>query len=233
MKITAVAAREPGVSPPAIEAPYVMEHDGYWYLFVSWDNCCDGANSTYKIVVGRSKSLLGPYVDYRGRAMSDGGGTLVLASYGKWRGPGHNSVLSTARGDWMVNAGYNTEHLSRGRMLQIRPMYWLEDRWPVVGETIGAPQQPGQAAGRQPSVAGDWTQWIDYAAPAVLTLRGDGRVSWGDQAGSWQLHGGTLAITWSETAAARSNAGKLALKVQGNCYVGRNAKGQIVFGLKK
>ncbi len=91
-KIVPVAARAPGVNPPAIEAPYVMEHNGYWYLFVSWDNCCDGENSTYKVMVGRSKSILGPYVDLRGRAMTEGGGTLVLASYGKWRGPGHNSA---------------------------------------------------------------------------------------------------------------------------------------------
>ena len=50
-----------GVNPPAIEAPYVLYHDGYYYLFVSWDSCCDQERSTYKVIVGRSKSVLGPY----------------------------------------------------------------------------------------------------------------------------------------------------------------------------
>ena len=186
-KITTVAARAPGVDPPAIEAPYVMEHRGYWYLFVSWDKCCDGDRSTYKVVVGRSKSLLGPYVDNHGRRMTDGGGTLVLASYGKWRGPGHNSALSTPHGDWMVNAGYDSDRPSRHRVLQVRPMYWLDDGWPVVGDVVSAPQGPDHSAAVQSALVGDWTQWIDYADQTTVAINGDGRVSSGARSGKWQL----------------------------------------------
>ena len=49
-----------GAPPNAIEAPYLVEHDGDWFLFVSRDNCCRGADSTYKIAVGPSGCRDGP-----------------------------------------------------------------------------------------------------------------------------------------------------------------------------
>jgi arabinan endo-1,5-alpha-L-arabinosidase len=220
-----------------------MEHNGSWYLFVSWDSCCDGENSTYKVLVGRSKSILGPYVDHRGRPMTEGGGTLVLASYGKWRGPGHNSALSTPHGDWMVNAGFNSEHLSERRVLQFRPMYWPNDGgpgdgWPVVGDAISEPQLKGRPAIAKPDLAGDWTQWIDYATPTKLTFRVDGSVSCDGRTGSWRRSDSTIGITWSSAAgsgaaASGKNPLTINLKVNGNSYVGRDAKGQVIFGLKK
>jgi arabinan endo-1,5-alpha-L-arabinosidase len=230
-KIVAVAARAPGVDPPAIEAPYVMEHDGRWYLFVSWDDCCSGERSTYKVIVGRSKSLLGPYLDYHGRPMTAGGGTLVLASYGKWRGPGHNSALHTANGDWLVNAGYDADYLRRGRVLQVRRMYWTEDGWPVVGDVLGGPESLAKRDDPKPNLAGRWTQWIDYAAEAKLVFDADGRVTSGESKGRWKLQGATLAIDWPAAAGSHLKA-PLKLVVNGNWYVGRNAVGQVVFGVK-
>lgn len=72
-----------------VEAPYIYEHDGYFYLFVNWYSCCRGADSTYEIRVGRAESLDGPFVDAEGVPMLDGGGTLLLASDGDRIGPGH------------------------------------------------------------------------------------------------------------------------------------------------
>ena len=57
----------------AIEAPSLIQHGGYFYLFTSWDLCCRGAKSTYHTVLGRSKSVTGPYVDESGKALLDGG----------------------------------------------------------------------------------------------------------------------------------------------------------------
>ena len=185
-KITAIATRMPNTQPPAIEAPYVIAHGDYYYLFVSWDNCCEGERSTYKVIVGRSKSVLGPYLDHRGTSMAEGGGTLVLASYGKWRGPGHNSALCTAHGDWLVLAGYNVENLRRSRLLQIRRMYWPDDGWPVAGEVISAPEKFERRDEAPPSAAGAWTQWTDFGSEQTITLGAEGKSTARDREGVYR-----------------------------------------------
>ncbi len=138
--IISVAAR-PRHRTHAIEAPFVIFHDGAYYLFVSWDRCCDGADSDYKVMVGRSRRVTGPYVDAEGRSMLDGGGTLVLQGEDRWRGPGHNSVLTTDEGQWMVHHVYDVQNLRAQRILQIRPMTWSEEKWPQVGEPLFTPRK--------------------------------------------------------------------------------------------
>jgi arabinan endo-1,5-alpha-L-arabinosidase len=124
----------PHQTPPvegAIEAPFIIRHDGWWYLFVSFDFCCRGAKSTYNVVVGRSRQVTGPYVDKSGKPMLEGGGTLVIAATTpNWRGPGHEAVLQEPGGDYLVFHAYHGE---TGRpYLQISTMVW-EDGWPRVG----------------------------------------------------------------------------------------------------
>ncbi len=137
-EIQPIAAR-PHHPSHAIEAPFVEFHNGYYYLFVSWDNCCDGANSTYKVMVGRSRESTGPYVDAAGKPMLEGGGTLVLGSDERWRGPGHNGILTTDQGQWMVHHTYDVENLAAHRILQVRPLKWTDDGWPEVGEPLAVP----------------------------------------------------------------------------------------------
>ncbi len=127
-------ARRP-VSPNAIEAPHIIYRKGYYYLFVSFDYCCRRADSTYKIMVGRSKEVVGPYADKDGIEMLKGGGTLLLESSERWKGPGHNSILSDNGKDYLVYHTYDAD--SRGMpVLQIRPLSWTEDGWPVAGELL-------------------------------------------------------------------------------------------------
>ena len=64
----------------SVEAPFIVRHGDYFYLFVSYDRCCRGVNSTYNVVVGRSRKVTGPYLDKDGKSMTEGGGTLVIAS---------------------------------------------------------------------------------------------------------------------------------------------------------
>jgi arabinan endo-1,5-alpha-L-arabinosidase len=124
----------PHQTPPvegAIEAPFIIRHDGYWYLFVSFDFCCRGANSTYNVVVGRSRRVTGPYLDRSGKPMLEGGGTLVIeATTPNWRGPGHEAVLQEPGGDYLVFHAYNGK-TGRPR-LHISTMVW-ENGWPRVG----------------------------------------------------------------------------------------------------
>ncbi|QDV80259.1 Intracellular endo-alpha-(1-_5)-L-arabinanase [Planctomycetes bacterium K2D] len=144
-EIQAVAAR-PDAPNRVIEAPYVLFNDGYYYLFVSWDSCCDGADSTYRVAVGRSKDALGPYVDAEGKPMLEGGGTIILESSERWRGPGHNGVLTSPPSEewpdgkqWMVHHTYDMQNLDAHRILQVRPLTWGEEGWPKVGEPVATP----------------------------------------------------------------------------------------------
>lgn len=116
----------------SIEAPFLIRHGGYWWLFASFDFCCRGTRSTYKIVVGRSRAITGPYMDRNGTAMLEGGGTVVLeAKSPRWRGPGHNAVLQETGGDYLVFHAY---HGVTGKSyLHIAPMRW-DGGWPGVDE---------------------------------------------------------------------------------------------------
>lgn len=124
-------AARPGANPPAIEAPFIARHGRHFYLFVSFDLCCRGRASTYKIMVGRARRITGPYADRAGKAMLEGGGTLVLDGSAAWRGPGGQSVLHTPAADYLVFHAYDAE---RGRpFLQISMLKWKEG-WPEAGE---------------------------------------------------------------------------------------------------
>jgi arabinan endo-1,5-alpha-L-arabinosidase len=115
----------------SVEAPFIVRHGDYFYLFVSFDRCCRGANSTYNVVVGRARQVTGPYVDQAGKAMPEGGGTLVIASTTpNWKGPGHEAVLQGPDGDYLIFHAYQG---TTGRsFLQISTLIW-EDGWPKVG----------------------------------------------------------------------------------------------------
>ncbi len=129
-------ARRP--PPDALEAGYMIHHGEFYYLFVSFDYCCRGVRSTYKTMVGRSKGITGPFADISGRAMLDGGGSLVIASHGNVIGPGHASVLHAAGQDWLVHHFYDANNSARAT-IQIHPLSWNDDGWPVVGAAIATP----------------------------------------------------------------------------------------------
>ncbi|GLW26005.1 hypothetical protein Mame01_60470 [Microbispora amethystogenes] len=113
----------------ATEAPFIYRHGGYYYQFVSFDLCCKGASSTYRIMVGRSTSVTGPYVDRNGTAMTSGGGTQVLAGHGSIHGPGHQAVLADNDGDILFYHWYADDGSSR---LGINKLGWDSAGWPYV-----------------------------------------------------------------------------------------------------
>lgn len=111
----------------AIEAPFIVRHDKYFYLFVSFDLCCRGTHSTYRIMVGRSRKVTGPYEDADGKKMMEGGGSQVLAANTRWLGPGGQSILQQRDGDFLVFHAYDA---NTGKpALQISTISW-EDGWP-------------------------------------------------------------------------------------------------------
>ncbi|WP_112237694.1 arabinan endo-1,5-alpha-L-arabinosidase [Kribbella monticola] len=115
------------VPPNAIEAPYVVSRGGWYYLFVSFDFCCRGTESTYKIAVGRSRSVTGPYSDQAGKPMLEGGGTVILSSAGRKIGPGGQSVS----GNWLAHHYYDADANGAVRF-DIRQLSWGSDGWPSI-----------------------------------------------------------------------------------------------------
>jgi beta-xylosidase len=89
----------------ALEASSIYKNGNFWYLFVSWDRCCSGTSSTYNIRVGRSSSVTGPFVDQNNVALTNGGGTLVLATRGNVIGPGGQDVYTDSDGPILVFRG--------------------------------------------------------------------------------------------------------------------------------
>lgn len=138
-----LAARKRPQSPPpdppglpgnwqAIEAPFVVRHGDFYYLFVSFDLCCRGTKSNYKTMVGRSRHVTGPYLDANGVAMLEGGGTPLLVGNDRWFGPGGESVLQQEDQDIIVFHAYDgtTGH----PYLQISTIAWVND-WPKAALT--------------------------------------------------------------------------------------------------
>ncbi|MFA5326671.1 MAG: arabinan endo-1,5-alpha-L-arabinosidase [Prolixibacteraceae bacterium] len=119
----------------AIEAPFIFKKGKYFYLFTSIDYCCKGVNSTYKMIVGRSKNLTGSYIDRSGKPMATGGGTILLKGDENWHGVGHNAVVSFDGTDYLVYHGYDA-HDSGKPKLNIRKLKWNENGWPVPANDI-------------------------------------------------------------------------------------------------
>jgi arabinan endo-1,5-alpha-L-arabinosidase len=126
----------------AIEAPHIIKHNGWYYLFVSFDHCCQGVKSDYNIRVGRSLSITGPYLGMKGGSMMEGGGSLILSTKGRFIGPGHNSFLQEGPNDWLVYHYYDGEK-NGAHTLQIRKITWSQYDWPIVGSPITpGPEDP-------------------------------------------------------------------------------------------
>ncbi len=114
-----------------MEAPFIFKHGNYYYLFASYDLCCRGANSTYKVIVGRSQKVTGPYLDKDGRSLMDGAGTVVVSGNERYPGVGHCAVVDFGGTDYMFMHGYDKDYDYQSKLL-IREVRWTEDGWPVV-----------------------------------------------------------------------------------------------------
>ncbi len=120
------------MSAGVIEAPFIIYREPYYYLFVSFDQCCQGVNSTYNTRVGRSETITGPYVDKDDRAMSYGGGTVLRESSERWKGPGHSAIFTKDGQDHLVYHAYDAENQGRPT-LRLEPIIW-QDGWPTLPE---------------------------------------------------------------------------------------------------
>jgi arabinan endo-1,5-alpha-L-arabinosidase len=136
------AKRIPGKNPVNVsidmEATAMMYRDGWYYLLGTHGTCCDSANSTYNIRVGRSKSPTGPFVDNMGFPLLKGGGKLFAGARGRFVGVGHFGLLDLGQGVQKFSMHYEADLDRSGRsVLDIRPLLW-RDGWPVAGDNFEA-----------------------------------------------------------------------------------------------
>lgn len=122
-----LASRPTGTK--AVEAPFIVKRNGSYYLFASYDTCCAGTSSTYKVKVGRAGSVTGPYRDRNGVAMTNNGGTPVLESHGSVIGPGGQSILGDVDGDLIVYHYYDGNDNGTPK-LGVNLLDWSSG-WPV------------------------------------------------------------------------------------------------------
>ena len=145
---TQVAGEKVKVADNHLEATYIHKREQYYYLFGSEGSCCEGAESTYHIRVGRSTALLGPYQDKDGNLLTEGafGELLLEGQSGEqgFSGPGHNAeIITDDEGtDWLLYHAIRKEkpRLENGasrRPLMLDEIHW-ENGWPVI-----AYRQPG------------------------------------------------------------------------------------------
>lgn len=130
-----IARRAPGPNT-AIEASFIVDHGGWYWLVASFDHCCRGAKSDYHLVIGRSRAITGPYVDRAGVAMRDGGGTVLLqadaAGKDRFRGPGHAGFLHDRDGrDYLIYHAYDRDRHGAAT-LRLARMRWSRDGWPAL-----------------------------------------------------------------------------------------------------
>ena len=116
------------------EATDLLYRNGWYYLLGTHGTCCDGVNSTYNIVVGRAKSVEGPYFDNVGRDMFHGGGKMVIAAGDRKTGPGHFGRTIIDEGVEVMSCHFEADFDLSGRStLGILPLLWKND-WPMAGE---------------------------------------------------------------------------------------------------
>lgn len=116
------------------EATDLIYRDGYYYLLGTHGTCCDGVNSTYNIICGRSKQPTGPYTDNIGRDMFQGGGRMVIGGETRAVGAGHFGRTVIDEGVEIMSFHWEADLDRSGRStLAIRPLIW-KNGWPEAGQ---------------------------------------------------------------------------------------------------
>jgi len=124
----------------AFEGAMIYKRGKYYYLFCSVGSCCNGENSTYKTVVGRSTKLTGPYTNKQGGQMVSDNYTTIIkgneGSEGRWKGPGHNSeIITDDEGqDWLLYHSYDRNNNFNGRLMLLDKITWDRSDWPVIND---------------------------------------------------------------------------------------------------
>ena len=194
------AAQAPDAGANAIEAPFLIHEGQYYYLFVSWDYCCKGANSNYKVAVGRSKKIEGPYLDSNGKDMAEGGGDVIAQRDNQFYGIGHSSAYKFD-GQWYFMAhGYSVADNGASKLV-IKKMHFDSDGWPVLDERVQADPLKGKTI----NVIGD-SYVANHRQDAALTWHAKVAQAHGMKYNNYGRNGASVAYDRSASGFGRALA---------------------------
>ena len=126
------------------EGTHIYKRGKYFYMFASIGKCCAGLKSTYQVVVGRSKNLMGPYVNKHGEYMLDNAYTPLIKGTDDFVGPGHGSsiLLDNEGKTWYVYHSYVKNDMAKGRQVMLQEIKWDKEGWPYVEKGIPCKEAP-------------------------------------------------------------------------------------------
>ncbi|MBD0279561.1 MAG: arabinan endo-1,5-alpha-L-arabinosidase, partial [Flavisolibacter sp.] len=113
------------------EGVFIIKGPEYYYIFASRGRCCAGMESTYQIVMGRSKNVTGPYLNKEGKSWVDNNYSLFLAGDSTAPGKGHNGFFTERDTTFIVYHAY-TRAANGVPLLNIKPLYIDEQGWPTL-----------------------------------------------------------------------------------------------------
>ena len=206
-----IYTRQLGNRWQASEAPEVVYHDGYYYIFIAYDEL----SVAYNTRVVRSKNIDGPYYDITGKDVTNHGGDAYpilthpykFGNHHGWVGISHCAVFNDGKGNWYYASqqrfpeNYKGNANSNALMLGgVRSIIWTSDGWPLV-----LPERYAgitQKAITETELLGDW-QHINLAyhykkqdASVVMTLGNDHKVKSGWKAGkAWTFDASKNVLT--------------------------------------
>ncbi|MBI4658417.1 MAG: family 43 glycosylhydrolase [Verrucomicrobia bacterium] len=126
-----------------VEGPFVVQRNGWFYLFYSGNACC-GRGCNYALGVARSKKLLGPW--------EKNPANPILAGNEKWKCPGHGSIVTHLKGrNFLLYHAYHAQDfISVGRQALLDEIQWETNAWPTInqgrGPSLQAPAPHGYAS---------------------------------------------------------------------------------------
>lgn len=174
-----------------VEGASIIEHNGKYFLFTAWDNCCKtGKNldgNSYKTVVNRANTITGPYLDRTGKEALKGGGTILLQRYGRYYGPAGGEAFEDVNRLRFVNHYYDKNDTGRAK-IQVRDIVFTEDNWPELGQPfmgryLSAEAEHGilsnvEITEGEKASNGEYVSYINYAdsrirLPMIIPQAGD------------------------------------------------------------
>lgn len=147
------------------EGTYIHKRGDYYYLIGSAGSCCEGANSTYRLVVARSKNVEGPYVDKEGKSAKDNHFSEMLVRNEFIVGPGHCSeiVQDDAGQDWIMYHGYTVESGYSGRRAHLDQVLWDSEGWPYIVSNRPSNGAEKPIFGEAPQYTYSPVEYIEFA----------------------------------------------------------------------